>query len=275
MPELIDGADEEQDGELKALRDGFDLSKVIDYYREEGRIYTLHRWPQSPARLAISFEVAHMALLFVFLHELGHAVLGHVGFAEDHLGIPILRELGRDPNSPPDYLQLSHLFEFMADNFAIEFSLRQRVADFYGGTPPGGYVVWSLATDLLLWLFADRAPIGSPDGTHPHPQVRLFNKTNKLIEYEEKNPGDIVCRPVPDQPFSLDRFCTLVSVQLAKCWSKMQLPGWESTALLNDQSRDRALLAYRAIVRNKTPLAQRYEALVNWHLVDDITGNSS
>jgi len=270
MPDAIHGAEEEQVGDLQLLRNGFDLEKVIDWTKEEGLIYGRHRTPQSLIRMLMSYEVAHMALLHAFLHELGHCLLRHLDFLEEHLDLTLIKELRLDYDGSPEEIHLAHFLELTADNFAMEFALSLKVGEEYGARKTDGYAVWSLALDLLLWLFGHGTPLSKASLTHPHPQVRLMNKALKLLEYEKNNPGRISCPLRPDAQLPLDRLCNWVSMQLANSWKTLQLPGWISSPFIEEDARDVAYKAYRDIWQMNTGIRQDYEEYVDWTMVNKV-----
>ena len=270
MPDAVHGAEDEKVGDLQLLRNGFDLERVIDWRREEGLIYARYRTPQSLVRRLLSYEVVHMALLHAFLHEFGHCLLRHLDFMEEHLDLTLLKELRLDHDGSPEEMHLAHLFELTADNFAMELALGLKVGEEYGAGKTDGYAIWSLALDLILWLFGHGTPLTKASLTHPHPQVRLVNKILKLVDYERHYPGRIVCRLGSEAELPLDKFCNWVSMQLAKTWKTLQLPEWMASPFLEEDAREVAYEAYRDIWQTTSSLRQDYEEYPDWTMVNEV-----
>jgi hypothetical protein len=275
MPEFLTtfvaGAEEESAGDIAELRDGFDFDKIMA--KRGPHLERLHRMPRSTPRILATFEIAHMAMLFAFLHEFGHFVLRHPQFARDNLDIHFLRELREDGCAAPEYGKLCHLFELMADNFAVELALGHEVGQRYGAGPTDGYAFWSIGVDLTLWLFGHGTALTSSSASHPHPQVRLMNKVFKLMDFEKAYPGRIVCRPGADAELSIDRFCMLASLELAQTWQRLALPGWTASCLLEDDAQ-RSTHAFCMDVTNQaSAIREKYEAYADWSLLSEVVAH--
>jgi len=275
MPDAIAGAEDEIPGDLRLLRQGFDLEKVIDWKREEGLIQGKYRMPKSPARRLVTYEIAHMALLHTFLHELGHCLLRHLDFAGDYLDVHMLKELRSGVDGRPEKEHLAHFFELTADNLAMEVFLAERGGQQYGGGPADGYACWSLAVDLVLWLFGYGTALTEASPTHPHPHVRIANKVHKLAEYEKHNSGRIVCQLGPDVKLPIDKFCNWVSRQLAESWIKTQLPGWTNSLWSGKEALGVSHKKWCDVWQTNSALRRAYEEHIDWKVVAGaIAGNS-
>lgn len=272
MPEFLNtfvaGAEEEAAGDFAELREGFDFDRIMA--KKGLYLERLHRMPRSTPRRLAAFEIAHMGMLFAFLHELGHFVLRHPQFARDNFYIHFLRELRDDGCAAREDSKLCHLFELMADNFAVELSLGHEVGQRYGAGPNDGYAFWSIGVDLTLWLFGHGTALTSSSASHPHPQVRLMNKVLKLMEFEKAYPGQIVCRPGGDVELSIDRFCTLASLELAKTWQRLALPGWIASWLLEDDAQRTTQAFWMDVTKQTSAIRDKYEAYVDWSLLSEV-----
>jgi hypothetical protein len=275
MPEFlatfVAGAEEETAGDLAELRNGFDFDKIMA--KRGSRVERLHRMPRSTPRILAGYEIAHMAILFAFLHELGHFVLRHPQFARDNFDIHFLRELREDGCAMPEHSRLCHLFELMSDNFAVELALGHEVGQRYGAGPTDGYAFLSIGVDLTLWLFGHGTALTCSSTSHPHPQVRLMNKVFKLMDFEKAYPGRIVCHPGAKVELSIDRFCMLASLELAKTWQCLALLGWTASCLLEDDARRTTQAFCMDVMNQASAIRNKYEAYADWSLLSEVVAH--
>jgi hypothetical protein len=122
-------------------------------------------------------------LRFAWLHELGHAVLGHARFVAQHRRLLELREFG-EPGQPNLDAQLQQALELEADLFAVRLSFWQILherevfrleVDLRGDLP--SRLVWlriACAAMAVLWTSVEgRLP--EENASHPPPALRYYN----------------------------------------------------------------------------------------------------
>lgn len=260
LPNLLEGAEEEADGNLEELRADFSLARVADFHSLQGKVIATHRLPRSQVRMDLTYAITHVALSFALLHELGHIAAGHVDFAVLRLAMPSIEELRTTKTALGADLQLAQTFELMADNFAIEASLLARLAERYGASATDGHAIWTIASDLLLWLFSYRSRRVQPSESHPHPQVRILNKLAKVAQFRELNPHYVNCVLPSGTAVDIATLSHRISAQVGDAWTTLGLPGHELRSIVADGVDRRSINAFRDVVAEKSSLVRDFEA---------------
>lgn len=78
----------------------------------------LYRQPKDAARRSFAHLIATIAIDFLFAHEIGHLMNGHVKFIGKRKGLPFLAEFDSTHKAPAEYLTRQTL-EMDADSFAV------------------------------------------------------------------------------------------------------------------------------------------------------------
>ncbi len=137
-----------------------------------------------PHRGRISRYIAHLMVLFVFLHELHHCTLGHCQ-ALEQAGIPSrLRERGAMPVATGINVGMYHSFELLADSHACDGVILAITSRLDLPTRLGlidevepmklRLAVLAISLSIAIWYSLD-AEAAQPDLLHPPPLTRMFN----------------------------------------------------------------------------------------------------
>lgn len=188
------------------------------------RVRTDLSHPLCPVREQAALYFTGIALDGIWTHELAHAFMGHLDYAQLHLGI---RALGETPNRQGDFRQMP--LEAEADRF----SAATLVQSAFGHTPylpkalyelntgirvRAGFVVSALLT--WFWAFQQRIEISFDgedpysSGTHPPPLTRLhlsFDGAREMLKNLNWSTSAI-------QAASFDSMAELEALAQAKNW---------------------------------------------------------
>jgi len=160
----------------------------------------LYRQPKNLARRSFAHLMASIAIDFLFAHEIGHLMNGHVKLLRMRKGVPLLAEFDLTQKTHEENLTLQSL-EMDADSFAVG----QGLATAFGrardpniifppdwrqwyATPRLALFGWALAIYGFFRLFFKGAvnldDLGSTN--HPPPNIRLTMVLSTLVEFLKK-----------------------------------------------------------------------------------------
>lgn len=220
-------SEDEISGDFTKLREHVDLKKLFDRKKETGLLYGQYRTPVNDLRKVAALQITHMALVFTFLHEIGHYYYGHIDFILDKLKLKSLVEIFGDSTVDDESYNLFQRFELLADDFAIEFMANKVInGDFFANNLEQ-YFLWSISVDFLLWMFGQKSSLNIQASTHPHPYVRILSKFLKIAKLK------ILCSEVHKvnnankKDLSVNDICHLATLDLMNSWKTMRLPGIE------------------------------------------------
>jgi len=135
--------------------------------------------PVCEDRFRFAAACAKAAVDFLFLHEVGHLLCGHVDYYRVIVGQELFQEFHAGPR-----LKISHLLEFQADEFAaVEqldaiYTMPEYMAEALGLSvkePTHPLRVWALSIMFLYQLFKGAESRGDfASETHPSPSSRLY-----------------------------------------------------------------------------------------------------
>jgi hypothetical protein len=137
-------------------------------------------FPKDPIRYVAAAQMGAMALDFLFLHEMGHLLLGHLDYLIHASGNKMVAEV-RDEASLSS--PVSHGIELQADEHACHISLGAAFG-IDGSPDPQAFRSttealrrWTFAIGLLFLVFDrnDTAVVAHEWQDHPHSAVRLWN----------------------------------------------------------------------------------------------------
>lgn len=145
--------------------------------------------PACPIRFRASCLVAEIALVFTFLHELGHHVLDHqfsdvsfLNFTQKRYASPAMNQDSQNI----DKLKLSRIEEAQADHFAYKYIIQSTFLEqnFYQIQREDLKYFKEFVVELTLIAHAivigllggfDKSVSAYEKKTHPHPAVRFFS----------------------------------------------------------------------------------------------------
>jgi hypothetical protein len=158
------------------------------------------RLPKDAARRSYAHLLSTLAIDFLFAHELGHLMNGHVKLMKKRTGIPFLTEFDSTQRSRDENLVLQ-TFEMDADSFAVGQGLATAVGrtgetqkvfpvDWrpWYSTPRQALFTWTLAIYAFFRLFYKGiANLDNLDSTnHPPPNIRMSMILSTLVEFLKK-----------------------------------------------------------------------------------------
>jgi hypothetical protein len=158
------------------------------------------RVPGDPARRSYAHLLATIAIDFLFAHELGHLMHGHVKLMRKRTGIPFLAEFDLTQKTHEENLMLQTL-EMDADSFAVGQGLATafgRCGDPSKVFPPDwrpwynapreALFTWTLAIYAFFRLFyRGTANLDDLESTnHPPPSIRMWMILSTLVEFLKK-----------------------------------------------------------------------------------------
>jgi hypothetical protein len=139
--------------------------------------------PDFPRQWYYNF-IVRLAFNFLFYHELGHILNGHVDWAVNRKHAPLVAELGWAPGSVEESIEMQAL-EMDADSFALAQAIG--ATGEWAKAPPGNLphlqtykellFAWMFAAFSFFRLFGDE-PLEGADlygSSHPPYRVRLAN----------------------------------------------------------------------------------------------------
>jgi hypothetical protein len=234
---------------------GFETKKQIASANDSLILYVPHRIPKSTSRKLLACFISELALEYVFLHELGHLMIGHLEKASDKEGNAFISEL----SSSDEILKRKEkqFFEYEADGFAILFSLcRNSMAPFFYSEQTTSifrihpkemsYYCWYFAMCLVLRVFAqnDYTIHQYISKTHPHPQSRKLGNWMTLMLSKVVNSD-------PDKDRILD-LCAKADYDLSNYWKQFRIPGYNYDSMLGNINQE-LVFSIDAII----PIAQK------------------
>ena len=167
----------------------------------------LFRQPKSIERRSFAHLIATIAIDFLFAHEVGHLMNGHVKLLRSRKGIPLLAECDLAENTHEENLTLQTL-EMDADSFAMGQGLatafgRARNPD---SVLPLDWRQWYSTSTLALFgwtlaiygffrlFFKGSINLDNLDSTnHPPPNVRLSMVLTRTVEFlKKKDLGELI-----------------------------------------------------------------------------------
>lgn len=159
------------------------LSKVFSAIRPRSDALN---FPKDPARYSAAALMATIALDFLFFHEIGHLVLGHIDYLANLTGDRVFTEVRTGQFLLPE---TSHGLELQADEFAALISLGTCFGIDSSQTPQAfpstaeAIRRWTFAVGLLFLVFdrGDTRVAAHKDQDHPHSAVRLMNVFRRSI----------------------------------------------------------------------------------------------
>jgi hypothetical protein len=225
--------------------------------------------PKGKDRQLLALNITHLSILYVFLHELGHAYYLHNDFIEKYYGKIVIQEMQSNKGNDRELSNLLNRFELLADGFAIDISLNTKLGSFSSGmTDASDFYTWSIGVDLLLWIFSQRLILTTAPGNHPHPQLRIMNK---VFHLDKKDygfpPKKITYNDQANMPIS--KISNVASMDLYTFWKANDLPGWNNSFL----SQDTIKLHFESIEnlqRKDSDIWLKYEVYANHDLISDV-----
>lgn len=160
----------------------------------------LYRQPKDAARRSFAHLIATIAIDFLFAHEIGHLMSGHVKLLRIRKGLPLLAEFDPTQKTREENLTLQTL-EMDADSFAVGQGLATafgRAADpshvfptdwrQWYGTSTQALFSWTLAIyGFFRLFFKGTVNLDDLDSTnHPPPNIRLSMVLTTVVEFLKK-----------------------------------------------------------------------------------------
>jgi hypothetical protein len=160
----------------------------------------LYRQPKDVARRSFAHLLATIAIDFLFAHEIGHLMNGHVKLLKTRKEMPLLAEFDPTQKTPEENLTRQTL-EMDADSFAVGQGLATafgRAGDAshvfppdwrqWYGTPTQALFSWTLAIyGFFRLFFKGTVNLDHLDSTtHPPPNIRLSMVLTTVVEFLKK-----------------------------------------------------------------------------------------
>jgi hypothetical protein len=216
---VIDGEGDEEDLGIPARNF---MDRYFVHQRGDLHLaYTHGRHPRGPIRSLMLLEMLAHAVLFATLHEIGHLVMGHLDLLGMKSSQETIAEIYLDSDDEFDTLMLRPLWEHQADNFSVLVSIESiasRIQD--ENISAEVYGVWSAAVDVLLWMFS-KGPIQDYSllRSHPHAQMRIFYKTERIMKIREKIRVDWVAPS--GKKLRVFELCAAGTHSVARDWARL------------------------------------------------------
>jgi hypothetical protein len=257
MPQLEErGFENTADEELFGR--GFDPFANLEQKTAGLMLFRPFRYPKGQIKQRLAYGMGILAVIFVFLHELGHIVNGHADGIREQFGFETFAESESERQLLPLPTAISHGAEFIADGFASVFSVANgltshEVIDAFlpatedvTGVPyeHTKFYFWSFAINSVLQLLSQQpVPLDAMDVTHPHPKVRLVANefTVTLLD---------VINERPDYESILTQY-SRGRKAVATIWRMLGIPGHDLDPYENEDN----------VMRISTILGQESEAL--------------
>jgi hypothetical protein len=215
----------EEEVEIGKLKEGFFIDKMLKTAELNPPFRIPVRIPKSRLRQQLAGHLATSAIEFILWHEIGHCFYEHTKILNEVYGVQQSTMAEWIPQSelcePQD---ARHLFELQADSFALSalcsYALPNRKALLRKPERIDDYAIWSFAIDSLFWIFSQELPLGKISVSHPHPQMRAYNKLQvmQMMSHGRKFPT------VGEVPLPVIKFFESAHT-LANYWAKLSLPG--------------------------------------------------
>ena len=145
-----------------------------------------------------------------------------------------------------------HLFELQADCFALSalcaYALPNWKALLRKPERIDDYAIWSFAIDSFFWIFSQKLPLGEISVSHPHPQMRAYNKLQEMqiLSHGRKFPT------VGEVPLPVIKFMESAHM-LSNYWAKLSLPG-NQWLWVHADNREKIHSDWVALVQRTTDL---------------------
>lgn len=262
LPQRLDGAADEEKGKIFLLKEGLDFDALLNWKEGAELIFANYRRPKSQDRQLFAVYITHLAILFVYLHELGHAYYSHNEFLSKIAGSSIIKEMQNEKKSSSKLAYILNRFELLADGFAIDLSLNTRLGAFSSGVEDeSDYYSWSVGVDLLLWVFAQKLLLTMQQGSHPHPQIRVMNKMSQLHKTDYGRPSKKITYG-NQSDMSISNICNLASLDVYDFWRINNLPGWNNSFISEETVKAHVDLIEKIQIQ-ETELWLQYEEYVD------------
>lgn len=220
------------DGQENVKSKKISKQKLGRYFHSESPLdiaYHIPDIPDNSIRSAMALHLVELQILFAFMHEIGHCLMGHFEIKDD---VDFICEISETENSGVPYNE-ALVMEFQADNVALLFLLHYLLSEQerMDGKSSDLFYMMSVAIDLAFWIFS-KGPVEKLQqrkiGSHPHPQHRIAYKTWRMLEIDERLP----IRSEQLSGFGLENSVAKLMIQgsqaLAADWTKAGLAprGW-------------------------------------------------
>jgi hypothetical protein len=189
------------------------------------------------ARTAIVHAATTIAHLFLFGHEVGHHVFGHLWYLERELGSDTLAEHPTELSTAAP-IELRRLIEFDADMHGAAVSLVawMRISRRWHEVDLDPFFLWVYSLGMLMRLFDLRRPDDDTSEPHPRADIRFANIYVRGLE-------EVIAR----QPEAKETFSSKTGEAiraLRRDWATLSLPAGSFT-----EDRERHIAAEVAGLR--------------------------
>ena len=269
LQDSLDGANDEQGGQIESLSNGIDIDSIFRWEEGGSLVVPNYRLPKGNTRTFFALNMTHLAVLYVFLHELGHACYRHNEFIQRSFGVNALEEMPGQESRDSELEYLRNRFELLADGFAVDCCLNLRLGALASRMDDGSdYFQWSIAVDLLMWIFSQRSRIVSHRGSHPHPQTRILNK---MLHIEGSDYGLPARRVSYSEKANVPirEICMTASAVLYQFWESNRLPGWDNSFFF-EEAQDAHAKYVSDLQRRNEGIWRRYEQFVDQRLLQEL-----
>lgn len=187
--------------------------------------------PRDKERVLYAHALSFFAKQWLFYHELGHIILGHIDLVREVYGRGVLWELAARRTSQLP-VNISHVLEAIADRSATQMSFGHLITidkespltPFALASRDNGLYLWSIATNVLLRLFSQDAKTLEEHQNlpHPHPVTRMVSNFAWIsVKIDDNLSGEEAhkCKSAVLQGM----------LDVDEVWSRFNIPGHQVT----------------------------------------------